>query len=48
MVVKNKRYYWIQLTQDFFKSKEMKLLRKMEGASTTMDLLIILLKKSLL
>ncbi|MEG3343266.1 DnaD domain protein, partial [Streptococcus suis] len=22
----NKRYYWIQLAQDFFKSKEMKLL----------------------
>lgn len=31
MAVKNKRYYWIQLTQDFFKSKEMKLLRKIAG-----------------
>ena len=34
MVVKNKRYYWIQLTQDFFKSKEMKLLRKIAGGDT--------------
>ena len=31
MVVKNKRYYWIQLAQDFFKSKEIKLLRKIAG-----------------
>ncbi|MEQ9810338.1 phage replisome organizer N-terminal domain-containing protein [Streptococcus jiangjianxini] len=30
----NKRYFWIQLTQDFFKSKEMKLLRKMPGGDT--------------
>ena len=34
MVVKSKRYYWIQLTQDFFKSKEMKLLRKIAGGDT--------------
>ena len=34
MVVKNKRYYWIQLTQDFFNSKEMKLLRKIAGGDT--------------
>ena len=34
MVVKNKRYYWIQLAQDFFKSKEMKLLRKIAGGDT--------------
>lgn len=34
MTVKNKRYYWIQLTQDFFKSKEMKLLRKIAGGDT--------------
>nr|DAJ74551.1 MAG TPA: replisome organizer protein [Caudoviricetes sp.] len=34
MAVKNKRYYWIQLTQDFFKSKEMKLLRKIAGGDT--------------
>lgn len=34
MVVKKKRYYWIQLAQDFFKSKEMKLLRKIAGGDT--------------
>ena len=34
MAVKNKRYYWIQLTQDFFKSKELKLLRKIAGGDT--------------
>ena len=34
MAVKNKRYYWIQLTQDFFKSKEMKLPRKIAGGDT--------------
>lgn len=34
MAVKNKRYYWIQLAQDFFKSKEMKLLRKIAGGDT--------------
>ena len=34
MAVKNKRYYWIQLTPDFFKSKEMKLLRKIAGGDT--------------
>ena len=34
MALKNKRYYWIQLTQDFFKSKEMKLLRKIAGGDT--------------
>ena len=34
MAVKNKRYYWIQLTQDFFKSKEMKLLQKIAGGDT--------------
>ena len=37
MVVKNKRYYWIQLAQDFFKSKEMKLLRKIEVAIRTLS-----------
>lgn len=30
----NKRYFWIQLAQDFFKSKEMKLLRKIAGGDT--------------
>ena len=34
MALKNKRYFWIQLTQDFFKSKEMKLLRKIAGGDT--------------
>lgn len=34
MALKNKRYYWIQLTQDFFNSKEMKLLRKIAGGDT--------------
>lgn len=34
MAVNNKRYYWIQLTQDFFNSKEMKLLRKIAGGDT--------------
>ena len=34
MVNVNKRYYWIQLAQDFFKSKEMKLLRKIAGGDT--------------
>ena len=34
MTLKNTRYFWIQLTQDFFKSKEMKLLRKIAGGDT--------------
>ncbi len=34
MAQTNKRYYWIQLAQDFFKSKEMKLLRKVPGGDT--------------
>ncbi|KXI11961.1 MULTISPECIES: phage replisome organizer N-terminal domain-containing protein [Streptococcus] len=34
MAKTNRRYYWIQLAQDFFKSKEMKLLRKMPGGDT--------------
>ncbi|RSI51551.1 phage replisome organizer N-terminal domain-containing protein [Streptococcus sanguinis] len=34
MAKENKRYYWIQLAQDFFKSKEMKLLRKIAGGDT--------------
>ena len=45
MVVKNKRYYWIQLAQDFFKSKEMKLLRKIAGGDTHT---IIYLKRMLI
>ena len=34
MAKTNRRYYWIQLAQDFFKSKEMKLLRKIPGGDT--------------
>ena len=34
MALKNKRYFWIQRAQDFFKSKEMKLLRKIAGGDT--------------
>lgn len=34
MALKNKRYFWIQLAQDFFESKEMKLLRKIAGGDT--------------
>lgn len=34
MALKNKRYFWIQLAQDFFKSKEMKSLRKIAGGDT--------------
>ncbi|KXT73142.1 Phage replication initiation [Streptococcus sp. DD10] len=34
MAISNRRYFWIQLNQDFFKSKEMKLLRKIAGGDT--------------
>ena len=37
----NKRYYWLQLKEDFFKSKEMKLMRKLPGGE---ELTIIYLK----
>ena len=30
-VMQNKRYYWLQLKEDFFTSKEMKLLRRLPG-----------------
>lgn len=30
----NKRYYWIKLNKDFFRQKEMKLLRKIAGGDT--------------
>lgn len=30
-VTQNKRYYWLQLKEDFFTSKEMKLLRRLPG-----------------
>ena len=31
MVTENRRYYWLQLKDDFFNSKEMKLMRKLPG-----------------
>ena len=31
---KNKRYYWIKLSEKFFKSKELKMLRKIAGGDT--------------
>ena len=37
----NRRYYWLQLKEDFFKSKEMKLMRKLPGGE---ELSIIYLK----
>ncbi|MFS8984112.1 phage replisome organizer N-terminal domain-containing protein [Streptococcus parasanguinis] len=37
----NRRYYWLQLKEDFFKSKEMKLMRKLPGGE---ELTIIYLK----
>ena len=37
----NKRYYWLQLKEDFFKSKEMKLMRKLPGGE---EITIIYLK----
>lgn len=41
----NKRYYWLKLKEDFFKSKEMKKLRKVAGGDTYV---IIYLKMQLL
>ena len=37
----NRRYYWLQLKEDFFKSKEMKLMRKLPGGE---ELTVIYLK----
>lgn len=37
----NRRYYWLQLKEDFFKSKEMKLMRKLPGGE---EFIIIYLK----
>lgn len=37
----NRRYYWLQLKEDFFKTKEMKLMRKLPGGE---ELTIIYLK----
>lgn len=41
----NKRYYWLKLKEDFFKSKEMKKLRRVAGGDTYV---IIYLKMQLL
>lgn len=41
----NKRFYWLKLKEDFFKSKEMKKLRKVAGGDTYV---IIYLKMQLL
>ena len=37
----NRRYYWLQLKEDFFKTKEMKLMRKLPGGE---EITIIYLK----
>lgn len=31
---KKKRYYWLQLKEDFFNQKEIKLLRRIDGGDT--------------
>lgn len=41
MVTENRRYYWLQLKDDFFNSKEMKLMRKLPGGE---EITIIYLK----
>ncbi len=40
----NRRYYWLQLKEDFFKTKEMKLMRKLPGGE---EITIIYLKMML-
>jgi len=44
MVTENRRYYWLQLKEDFFNSKEMKLMRKLPGGE---EITIIYLKMML-
>ena len=44
MVIENRRYYWLQLKDDFFNSKEMKLMRKLPGGE---EITIIYLKMML-
>ena len=44
MVTENRRYYWLQLKDDFFNSKEMKLMRKLPGGE---EITIIYLKMML-
>lgn len=41
MAISNKRYYWLQLKENFFNSKEMKLMRKLPGGE---EITIIYLK----
>lgn len=45
MVTENRRYYWLQLKDDFFNSKEMKLMRKLPGGE---EITIIYLKMMLI
>ena len=44
MVTENRRYYWLQLKDNFFNSKEMKLMRKLPGGE---EITIIYLKMML-
>ena len=44
MATENRRYYWLQLKDDFFNSKEMKLMRKLPGGE---EITIIYLKMML-
>jgi predicted phage replisome organizer/uncharacterized phage protein (TIGR02220 family) len=44
MVTENRRYYWLQLKDGFFNSKEMKLMRKLPGGE---EITIIYLKMML-
>ena len=44
MVTENRRYYWLQLKDDFFNSNEMKLMRKLPGGE---EITIIYLKMML-
>ena len=41
IALENRRYYWLQLKEDFFKTKEMKLMRKLPGGE---EITIIYLK----
>ena len=43
-MVKNKKYFWFKLKEDFFQSVEMKMLRKMPSGA---DMMIVLLKLQL-
>lgn len=43
-MAENKKYFWFKLKEDFFQSKEMKILRKMPSGS---DMIVVLLKLQL-